>query len=108
MLADQQRVLITAQHGHPVPHTVTVVTIKDSITPCPTCGNPDLDAWADDGESDSADWWKCARCGCSGAFLHTDQSKNTTPNGLPAEESTRAEVERRLAESRRLPTKEQP
>jgi hypothetical protein len=82
----QQRMLITARHGHPVTHGVAIVTIEDSIAPCPLCGNDDLDAWANDGEADAADWWECRRCGHSGAFLHTDPSKNTTPNGLPAEE----------------------
>ena len=85
MSIDQQRMLVTARHGHPVPHAVMVVTVEDSNAPCPTCGDSDLNAWADDGEADSADWWECVSCGCSGAFLHTDPSKSTTPNGLPAE-----------------------
>ena len=79
----QQRVVITARHSRPiVPHVTRVVTVDDSIAPCPECGNTDVSAWADDGESDSADWWECERCGCSGAFLHVDPSKSTTPNGL--------------------------
>ena len=84
-MPDQQRLLITARRGHPVPHAVVIVTVTDSIAPCPSCGNDDLGAWANDGESDSADWWECSRCGCSGAFLHVDPSKSTTPNGLPLE-----------------------
>jgi hypothetical protein len=79
---EQQRMLVT-QHGQCVLHAVMLVTIVDALAPCPTCGNEDVDAWADDGEADEADWWECKRCGCSGAFLHTDPSKLTTPNGLP-------------------------
>lgn len=37
----------------------------DGIT-CPDCGSDNnLQAWADDGESDAADWWEC-RCGAYG------------------------------------------
>ena len=77
----QQRMLITARHDHPViPHVMRVVDV--SRVACPECGNTDIGAWADDGESDLADWWECKRCGLSGAFLHMDPNKNTTPNGL--------------------------
>lgn len=78
----QQRMVITERHGRVVPHVTHVVNVEDSLAPCPSCGNEDISAWADDGESDSADWWECKRCGCSGAFLHVDPSKSTTPNGL--------------------------
>ena len=81
-VSDQQRMVINARHGQAVAPTTIVVAVEDSIAPCPSCGNTDIGAWADDGESDSADWWECKRCGCSGAFLHVDPSKNTTPNGL--------------------------
>jgi hypothetical protein len=79
---DQQRMLIT-RHGQCDLHAVMLVTVIDALAPCPACGNDDVDAWADDGEADEADWWECKRCGCSGAFLHTDPSKFTTPNDLP-------------------------
>jgi len=77
-----QRMVITAHHGRSVPHVTLIVPVMDSNAPCPSCGHTDIAAWADDGESDAADWWECESCGHSGAFLHTDPNKHTTPNGL--------------------------
>lgn len=38
---------------------------------CPMCGHNDVAMWADDGESDAADWWECETfsggCGTDGA-----------------------------------------
>lgn len=33
------------------------------VTPrCPSCGSDDLGMWAEDGESDDADFWECEDC----------------------------------------------
>lgn len=40
---------------------------------CPACGHDDVATWADDGESDEADYWKCERfsggCGATGLVV---------------------------------------
>jgi Zn ribbon nucleic-acid-binding protein len=48
---------------------------------CPVCNSDNLQMWADDGESNDADWWECSDCGADGAIPSlTDPTK--TQNGI--------------------------
>ena len=47
---------------------------------CPFCGEEIEDQWADDGESDLADWQRCD-CGYEGALVDTTQTALTL-NGV--------------------------
>jgi hypothetical protein len=51
---------------------------------CPSCGHWDVAMWADDGEADLADWWKCETfsggCGATGAVV-SDPDHSVTQNG---------------------------
>lgn len=49
---------------------------------CPKCGNADPGLWADDGESDLADYMDCKVCGLDAALVLRDDV-NRTQNGLP-------------------------
>lgn len=55
------------------------VTEKGDLI-CPACGNDDLGVWADDGEADLGDWFKCDDCGVDGALVRVDDV-DTTQNG---------------------------
>lgn len=50
-----------------------VQTNEDGDELCPKCGHDDVATWADDGESDEADWWGCETfsggCGATGAVV---------------------------------------
>lgn len=60
--------------GHPITWKGQVLIPRYSTTDsswllCPNCGSDDVSGWANDGESDLADWWGCEECGDDGAYL---------------------------------------
>lgn len=76
--------------------TTTLLTLNDTTHAlcendegdvlCPKCGHDDVAMWADDGEADAADWWKCETfsggCGADGAVVSA-ATPTRTQNGLP-------------------------
>lgn len=72
-----------AHDGVAVEPTIATVD-RFHVTLCPTCHREIEEAWADDGESDDADWWQCSHCGAHGAFVKlTDPT--ATLNGIPVD-----------------------
>jgi hypothetical protein len=57
---------------------------EKGVIPCPVCSHWDVAMWADDGEADLADWWKCETfsggCGATGAVV-MDPDHSVTQNG---------------------------
>lgn len=63
-------------------HRLIIPVWNDGDFVCPGCGSPaEVSSWADNGESDLADWWDC-RCGATGAYLHP-RLPGVTQNGVP-------------------------
>lgn len=64
---------------------MSLLDLSEDPLRCPVCGNDDIQMWADDGESNNADWWEC-ECGADGAVPDpADPTK--TQNGITIEEN---------------------